>query len=150
MLASAVPGATIHAAASWRVDKFVEFFGLGLDSMSLARDRATPAQHARPTRRDMGFFPVDLPDPALHRLTGRPQDVNRTTEAYCREQGPSSVIRPHPDPEYTKYSSWTSIPSLPSMAGPKRPQDRGSDIRDEGSLFKKALTAPVSERACGA
>ena len=125
------------------VDKFVEFFGLGLDSMSLP-DRATIGNMAPEYGATMGFFPVDAETLRYMKLTGRPQDVIDRAEAYCREQGlfrDSST----PDPEFTEVLELDLDSVVPSLAGPKRPQDRIA-MSDMKEAFQKALTAPVVER----
>src|ERR1700690_3973516 len=68
------------------VDKFVEFFGPGLESMAIP-DRATIANMAPEYGATMGFFPVDAETLRYMRLTGRPEEVVARTEAYCRAQG---------------------------------------------------------------
>jgi aconitate hydratase len=125
------------------VDKFVEFFGPGLDSMSLT-DRATIANMAPEYGATMGFFPVDAETLRYMKLTGRPQETIELTEAYCRAQGlfrdPSA-----PEPEFTDTLELDLGSVAPSLAGPKRPQDRVA-LSDMKSAFRKALTAPVKER----
>jgi aconitate hydratase len=92
----------------------------------------------------MGFFPVDTETLRYMKLTGRPQEVIDLTEAYCRLQGllrdPST-----PDPEFTDTLKLDLGTVVPSLAGPKRPQDRVA-LADLKSAFRKALTAPVKER----
>ena len=68
------------------VDKFVEFFGPGLDSMSLP-DRATIGNMAPEYGATMGYFPVDAETLRYMKLTGRPDEVIERTEAYMRAQG---------------------------------------------------------------
>ena len=125
------------------VDKFVEFFGLGLDSMSLP-DRATIGNMAPEYGATIGFFPVDAETLRYMRLTGRPQEVVERTEAYCREQDlfrePST-----PEPEFSAMLELDLDSVVPSLAGPKRPQDR-VPMSEMKEAFQKALTAPVSER----
>jgi aconitate hydratase len=125
------------------VDKFVEFFGLGLDSMSLP-DRATIGNMAPEYGATMGFFPVDAETLRYMKLTGRPQEVIERTEAYCREQ---ALFRDSstPDPEFTEVLELDLDSVVPSLAGPKRPQDRVA-MSEMKEAFQKALTAPVSER----
>ncbi len=125
------------------VDKFVEFFGLGLDSMSLP-DRATIGNMAPEYGATMGFFPVDAETLRYMRLTGRPQEVVERTEAYCREQ---ALFREAstPDPEFTELLELDLDSVVPSLAGPKRPQDR-VPMSEMKEAFQKALTAPVNER----
>jgi len=125
------------------VDKFVEFFGLGLDSMSLP-DRATIGNMAPEYGATMGFFPVDAETLRYMKLTGRPESVIERTEAYCREQ---ALFRDAstPDPEFTEVLELDLDSVVPSLAGPKRPQDRIA-MSDMKEAFQKALTAPVSEQ----
>jgi aconitate hydratase len=125
------------------VDKFVEFYGEGLNSMSLT-DRATIANMAPEYGATMGYFPVDAETIRYMKLTGRPADVIARTEAYMRAQG---LFREAdaPDPEYTDSLELDLNSVVPSLAGPKRPQDRipMSELKE---TFKKTLTAPVKER----
>jgi aconitate hydratase len=125
------------------VDKFVEFFGSGLDSMSLP-DRATIGNMAPEYGATIGYFPVDAETLRYMKLTGRPNEVIERTEAYMRAQGlfrDSST----PDPEFTDTLELDLGSVVPSLAGPKRPQDRVpmSELKE---TFEKALTAPVKER----
>ncbi len=125
------------------VDKFVEFFGEGLNSMSLP-DRATIGNMAPEYGATIGYFPVDEETFRYMRLTGRPQDVIARTEAYMRAQG---LFRDAstPDPEFTDTLELDLGSVVPSLAGPKRPQDRVA-LSDMKSVFESALTAPVKER----
>jgi aconitate hydratase len=125
------------------VDKIVEFFGPGLDSMSLP-DRATIANMAPEYGATMGYFPVDAETLRYMRLTGRPEEVVARTEAYCRAQG---LFRDSntPNPEFTDTLELDLSTVVPSLAGPKRPQDRVA-LKDMKSVFQKALTAPVKDR----
>jgi len=125
------------------VDKIVEFFGPGLDSMSLP-DRATIANMAPEYGATMGFFPVDIETLRYMKLTGRPVEVIERTEAYCRAQGLFREANT-PDPEYTDTLELDLGSVVPCLAGPKRPQDRVA-LTDMKSVFQKALTAPVKER----
>ncbi|MFA5874361.1 MAG: aconitate hydratase AcnA, partial [Anaerolineales bacterium] len=125
------------------VDKIVEFFGPGLDSMSLP-DRATIANMAPEYGATMGFFPVDIETLRYMKLTGRPAEVIERTESYCRAQGLFREANT-PDPEYTDTLELDLGSVVPSLAGPKRPQDRVA-LTDMKSVFQKALTAPVKER----
>jgi aconitate hydratase len=104
------------------VDKFVEFYGPGLSSLGLA-DRATIANMAPEYGATMGFFPVD--DETLRYLerTGRPADVVRRVERYCKEQ---ELFRTDatPDPVFSGTIELDLSSVVPSLAGPKRPQDR--------------------------
>lgn len=125
------------------VDKFVEFFGSGLRNMSLT-DRATIANMAPEYGATMGYFPVDEETLRYMRLTGRPDEVVDRTEAYMRAQGLFHDAGT-PEPEYTDTLELDLGSVVPSLAGPKRPQDRValSDMKD---VFEKALTAPVKDR----
>ena len=104
------------------VGKFVEFFGPGLDSLGLA-DRATLANMAPEYGATMGFFPVD--DETLHylRATGRDEALVDLVERYCKAQG---LFRSAgtPDPVYTDVLELDMGDVVPSLAGPRRPQDR--------------------------
>ncbi|MCI0607877.1 MAG: aconitate hydratase AcnA [Anaerolineae bacterium] len=125
------------------VDKFVEFFGEGLNSMSLA-DRATIGNMAPEYGATVGYFPVDAETIRYMKMTGRPKEVIERTEAYMHAQGlfrdPST-----PDPEFTDVLQLDLGSVVPSLAGPKRPQDRVpmSELKE---TFNKTLTAPVKER----
>ncbi len=125
------------------VDKFVEFFGPGLDALSLP-DRATVANMAPEYGATMGFFPVDAETLRYLRLSGRPESLIRRVEAYCRAQG---LFRDAdtPDPEFTDILELDLGTVEPSLAGPKRPQDR-VPLSEMKVAFQKALTAPVKER----
>ena len=125
------------------VDKFVEFFGPGLDSMSLP-DRATIGNMAPEYGATIGYFPVDAETLRYMKLSGRPNEVIERTEAYMRAQG---LFRDSssPDPEFTDTLELDLDSVVPSLAGPKRPQDRVpmSELKE---TFEKALTAPVKDR----
>ncbi len=125
------------------VDKFVEFFGAGLDSMSLT-DRATIANMAPEYGATIGYFPVDAETLRYMRLTGRSDETIALTEAYMRAQG---LFRDasSPEPEYTDTLELDLGAVVPSLAGPKRPQDRVA-LTDMKDTFRKALTAPVKDR----
>jgi len=125
------------------VDKFVEFFGPGLESMSLP-DRALVSNMSPEYGATMGYFPVDAETLRYMHLSGRPDELIALTEAYCRAQG---LFREadSPEPEYTQTLELDLGSVVPSLAGPKRPQDRVA-LNDMKSVFQKALTAPVKER----
>ncbi len=103
------------------VGKFVEYFGSGLAHLSLA-DRATLANMSPEYGATMGYFPVDEESLRYLRRTGRSDRVDRV-ERYCKAQGmfhePDS-----PDPIFTETLSLDLATVEPSLAGPKRPQDR--------------------------
>jgi aconitate hydratase len=125
------------------VDKFVEFYGEGLNTMPLT-DRATIGNMAPEYGATIGFFPVDNETLRYMRLTGRPEEVVQRTEAYMRAQG--LFREPNtPDPEFTDTLELDLDSVVPSLAGPKRPQDR-VPMAELKETFKAALTAPVKER----
>ncbi|MCX7754388.1 MAG: aconitate hydratase AcnA [Anaerolineales bacterium] len=125
------------------VEKFVEFYGPGLDNMSLP-DRATIANMAPEYGATTGFFPIDAETLRYLELTGRPRALIERVEAYCRAQGLFRDANT-PDPEFTDTLELDLASVEPSLAGPKRPQDR-VPLSAMKATFKKALTAPVKER----
>ena len=104
------------------VGKFVEFFGDGLADLTLA-DRATIANMAPEYGATCGFFPIDERTTEYMELSGRDADTIALVEAYCKAQGlwRSSA---DPDPEFTDVLELDLGDVVPSLAGPKRPQDR--------------------------
>jgi aconitate hydratase len=104
------------------VGKFVEFYGTGLSALALA-DRATVANMAPEYGATMGFFPVDDETLAYLRLSNRPAELVALVEAYTKAQG---LFRTDatPDPLYDDSLALDLATVTPSMAGPKRPQDR--------------------------
>ncbi len=104
------------------VGKFVEFFGQGLANLPLAA-RATIANMCPEYGATVGFFPVDDETLNYLRFTGRPDEVIARTEAYCKAQGLFRTADT-PDPVYTETVELDLSTIVPSMAGPKRPQDR--------------------------
>ena len=125
------------------VGKFVEFFGPGLESMSLT-DRATIANMAPEYGATMGFFPVDNETLRYMRLTGRSEEAIERTEAYLRAQGLFRDANT-PAPEFTDTLELDLGSVVPSLAGPKRPQDR-VPLSEMKEAFQSALKAPVAER----
>jgi aconitate hydratase len=125
------------------VDKFVEFYGEGLNNMSLT-DRATIANMAPEYGATMGYFPVDEETLRYMRLTGRSEETVARTEAYLREQGLFHDAT-SPEPEFTDTLELDLGTVVPSLAGPKRPQDRVA-LTDMKDTFQKALTAPIKDR----
>ena len=128
------------------VDKFVEFFGPGLSNLPLP-DRATIANMAPEYGATMGFFPVDEITLGYLRTSGREESLIERVEAYNREQGWFRTDDT-PDPMYTDVVELDLGDIQPSMAGPKRPQDRVL-LRDMKPTFEKALNTPVEERGFG-
>ncbi len=125
------------------VDKFVEFYGEGLAWMSLP-DRATIGNMSPEYGATMGYFPVDAETIRYMQLTGRPKQVIERTEAYMRAQGLFHEAG-MPEPEYTDTLQLDLGSVVPSLAGPKRPQDRVA-MSDLKETFQKTLVAPVKER----
>ncbi len=125
------------------VEKFVEFYGPGLDSMALT-DRATIANMAPEYGATIGFFPVDDETLRYLRLTGRPAELIERVERYCKEQGLFRTAGT-PDPEFTDTLELDLGSVEASLAGPKRPQDR-LPLGDVKRSFQVALSAPVKER----
>jgi aconitate hydratase len=104
------------------VGKFVEFYGPGLSALSLA-DRATVANMAPEYGATMGFFPVDHETLAYLKFSNRPAELVALVEAYTKEQGLFRTDET-PDPVYADTLALDLAQVTPSMAGPKRPQDR--------------------------
>ncbi|MTT52546.1 aconitate hydratase AcnA [Alcanivorax sp. VBW004] len=104
------------------VGKFVEFFGDGLADLTLA-DRATIANMAPEYGATCGFFPIDERTTEYMKLSGRDEDTIALVEAYCKAQGLWRSSS-DPDPEFTDVLELDLNDVVPSLAGPKRPQDR--------------------------
>jgi aconitate hydratase len=104
------------------VGKFVEFYGRGLSNLTVA-DRATIGNMSPEFGSTAAFFPVDERTIEYLRLTGRPGEVVDLAERYCKEQG---VFRTDdtPDPVFTETLELDLSTVEPSVAGPRRPQDR--------------------------
>ena len=116
------------------VGKFVEFFGDGLDALSLA-DRATIANMAPEYGATCGFFPIDAETIHYLELTGRPPATAALVEAYAKAQG---LWRQAEAAAYTDTLGLDLATVAPSLAGPKRPQDRVA-MADMGAAFDAAL-----------
>lgn len=121
------------------VGKFVEFFGEGLQHLSLA-DRATVANMAPEYGATCGFFPIDDETIAYLRLTGRTHERIALVEAYAKEQGLWN--EPEQKRIYTDTLSLDMATVEPSLAGPKRPQDRIPLSQVPGSLLGQGLLSP--------
>ncbi len=128
------------------VEKFVEFYGPGLNALTLA-DRATIANMAPEYGATIGFFPVD--DETLRYLvgTGRSEEQVELVSRYCREQ---MLFRTDetPDPEFSATLELDMSTVKPALAGPKRPQDR-VDLDGMKAMWTTALMAPVGSRGFG-
>jgi len=125
------------------VGKFVEFYGAGLSSMSLA-DRATIANMAPEYGATMGFFPVDEETLRYLKQTARPDETVDLVDRYTKEQGLFRTDNT-PDPVFTDTIELDLGTVQPSLAGHKRPQDRVL-LKDMKSSFRRSLQAPLSER----
>ncbi len=125
------------------VGKFVEFYGPGISSLSLA-DRATIANMAPEYGATMGFFPVDAETLKYLRLTGRSDQQVALVEAYCKAQG---LFRTDdmPDPLFTDTLSLDLSTVEPSLAGPKRPQDR-VPLSKSKRMFRDALAQQLASQ----
>jgi aconitate hydratase len=104
------------------VGRFVEFYGPGVSALSLA-DRATIANMAPEYGATCGFFPIDGKTLEYMRLTGRTEEQIALTEAYAKEQG-FWLDTAAPDPVFTDTIDLDMSSVEPSLAGPKRPQDK--------------------------
>jgi aconitate hydratase len=120
------------------VGKFVEFYGNGLNALSLA-DRATIANMAPEYGATIGVFPIDEATLDYLRLSNRPAELLELVEAYAKEQG---LFRTDgaPDPVFTDTLSLDLATVVPSLAGPKRPQDR-INLPDVKKNFLETLGA---------
>jgi aconitate hydratase len=129
------------------VGKFVEFYGPGVAALTLA-DRATIGNMAPEYGATVGIFPVDQETLRYLEFTGRPADQVRLVEAYMKEQGlfhgPDA-----PEPVYSDTLELNLATVEPSLAGPRRPQDR-VPLREVGKNFLDALptlmkpTSPIA------
>ncbi|UOF90649.1 aconitate hydratase AcnA [Fodinisporobacter ferrooxydans] len=128
------------------VGKFVEFYGSGLSSISLA-DRATIANMAPEYGATMGFFPVDAETLNYLRNSGRSEELIALVEAYCKAQG---LFRTDEmaDPVFSDYVELDLSTVVPSLAGPKRPQDR-IELTNMKETFEGALTRSIKEGGFG-
>ena len=124
------------------VGKFVEFYGTGLTSLPLA-DRATIANMAPEYGATMGFFPVDEETLKYLRMTGRPESHVRLVEVYTKEQGLFRTDNT-PDPQFSDTLELDLGSVEPSLAGPKRPQDR-VPLRSAKQMYRDALQAELAK-----
>ncbi|MBI3669096.1 MAG: aconitate hydratase AcnA, partial [Acidobacteria bacterium] len=125
------------------VGKFVEFYGTGLSSLSLP-DRATIANMAPEYGATMGFFPVDSEAVEYLRFTGRDPQQVRLVGAYTKQQG---LFRTDttPDPVFSDTLELDLASVEPTIAGPKRPQDR-VPLRQAKTSFAKAMEGVAQKR----
>jgi aconitate hydratase len=124
------------------VGKFVEFYGPGLTNLPLA-DRATIGNMAPEYGATMGFFPVDAETLNYLRLTGRSEEQIALVEAYTREQGLFRTDET-PDPVFTDTIELDLGTVVPSIAGPRRPQDRIA-LTDAKQAYRAALEETLAK-----
>ncbi len=137
--------ATQQLRSAGVVGKFVEFFGEGVNGMPLA-DRATLANMAPEYGATMGFFPIDEETLNYMHRTGRTAEEVEIVEAYTKAQGLFRTGNEKPD--FTRTLKLDLSTVEPSLAGPKRPQDRIS-LSDMKEAFNTSLTAPVGHSGFG-
>lgn len=125
------------------VDQFVEFYGPGLATLSLA-DRAMIANMTPENGATITYFPVDDQTLAYLKLTGRKPEMVELVEQYFKAQDLFHLSE-NPEPEYSEVIELDLGAIEPSLAGPKRPHDRVllSEMREK---FQKALIGPKAER----
>jgi aconitate hydratase len=128
------------------VGKFVEYFGSGLRDLPLA-DRATIANMSPEYGATCGIFPIDKETLKYLRLTGRSEEQIALVEAYSREQGLFHDEKT-PEAEYSELLTLDLATVEPSLAGPKRPQDRVV-LSQAGESFQKALPSLIKPRTAG-
>jgi aconitate hydratase A / 2-methylisocitrate dehydratase len=126
------------------VGKFVEFYGSGLSNLSVP-DRATIANMAPEYGATMGFFPVDAETLAYLQFTARPHEQIALVEAYSKEQG---LFRTDatPDPAFTDTLQLDLGTVEPTVAGPKRPQDRVA-LKQAKSSFARTVEGSTAKHA---
>jgi aconitate hydratase len=115
------------------VGKFVEFFGPGMKTLSLA-NRATLANMAPEYGATCGFFPIDEKTMEYLKLSGRPDETIALVESYAKEQG---LWGDDQDPEFTSVVELDMKEVEPCISGPKRPQDK-IQLRDSVPSFEKS------------
>jgi aconitate hydratase len=125
------------------VGKFVEYFGPGLRDLPLA-DRATIANMSPEYGATCGIFPIDKETLKYLRLTGRSEEQIALVEAYSREQGLFHDDKT-PEAQYSELLTLDLASVEPSLAGPKRPQDRVL-LSQAGESFQKALPSLVKPK----
>ena len=134
--------ATQMLRAKGVVGRFVEYYGPGLASLSLA-DRATLANMAPEYGATCGFFGIDDKTLEYLRLTGREEDQIALVEAYAKEQG-LWIDATAPDPVFTDTLSLDMSSIVPSLAGPKRPQDK-VDLTQVDDVFNADLASTYNK-----
>ncbi|MGH8014088.1 MAG: aconitate hydratase AcnA [Candidatus Binataceae bacterium] len=128
------------------VNKFVEYFGEGLASLSVA-DRATLGNMSPEYGATIGFFPVDDQTLEYLRMTGRDEHRVKLIEAYCKAQGLFRIPN-SPDPTFTDTLELDLGTVEPSLAGPRRPQDRVA-LTDSRREFRRELVKEIQGQVNG-
>ena len=128
------------------VGKFVEFYGEGATSLPLT-DRATVANMAPEYGATMGFFPVDAESVNYLRSTGRTEEQCAAFEAYFRAQGMFGMPK-QGEIDYSVDLELDLATVQPSVAGPKRPQDR-INLPELGDAFRQMMDRPLPEGGYG-
>jgi len=128
------------------VGKFIEFYGSGLTNLSIP-DRATLSNMAPEQGSTVSFFPIDDETLSYMRFTGRHAELIDLTERYAKEQG---LFRTDttPDPEFTQVMEVDLGTIEPSLAGPKRPQDRIA-LSEVGPTYRQMLIEPTGIKGMG-
>src|SRR5215468_11096638 len=126
------------------VGKFVEYFGPGLQDLPLA-DRATIANMSPEYGATCGIFPIDKESLRYLRLTGRSEEQIDLVEGYAKEQGLFHDEKT-PEAQYSELLSLDLATVEPSLAGPKRPQDRVV-LSNAGDSFRQALPSLMKPKA---
>src|SRR5687768_4777325 len=122
------------------VEKFVEFYGSGLSSLSLA-DRATIGNMGPEYGATIGYFPIDDETLRYLELTGRDRHLINLVESYAKEQGMFRTDS-SPDPMFTDSLELDLATVVPSLSGPRRPQDR-IPLTESKKAFKEALPSLI-------
>jgi len=128
------------------VGKFIEFYGSGLTNLSIP-DRATLSNMAPEQGSTVSFFPIDDETLSYMRFTGRHDDLIDLTERYAKEQGLFRTDET-PDPKFTQVMEVNLGSIEPSLAGPKRPQDRIS-LSEAGPTYRQMLVEPSGIKGMG-
>ena len=128
------------------VGRFVEFIGSGVRSLSIP-DRATISNMAPEYGATMGFFPIDDVTLGYLRRTGRQEAQVELVERYNKEQN-LFLTAETPEPDYLDVLELDLADVAPSVAGPKRPQDRIA-VPDLGASFQASLTGPIGPQGFG-
>jgi len=125
------------------VEKFVEFYGSGLSSLSLA-DRATIGNMGPEYGATVGYFPIDEETLRYMTLTGRDPHLIKLVESYAKEQGMFRTDA-SPDPMFTDTLELDLATVVPSISGPRRPQDRIA-LTDSKKAFAEALPSLMKSK----